>query len=357
MVRVPASPEIEMERNGPTVEGEDMKKRARKLPGARSFLWRICVLLLLCAFPPRAGAVMKVENWDYLIGVGEFTPSQEKAVLDYAAGRCEPLRPVGAHGAKRPLKARPGHLSHLTLELFSIPNRPDNLVQALKKQGTDSICYFSGGSLNLNRPEDVVWVERFRKIGLLGPPVQKFSSSYRPECRRRHQHDSNEEKMKDAHCYWGDNVWLRPSTHPLMYAYLNSRVRMCAERGFSAIEADNVNSASQEELRGQATLADEVRMLRMITRICARNNVRCGLKNSGDVAQEVARDFDFAVVERCRQYRECDLYHSFVEVLGIEYDNNPLPLEPNFLSVSRGESEMQGIIQLIEAQCRNPARP
>jgi hypothetical protein len=51
------------------------------------------------------------------------------------------------------------------------------------------------------------------------------------------------------------------------------------------------------------------------------------LKNDGSQARELVGEFDFAIVEQCFQYRECDAYRPFIRenkaVLEAEYELDP----------------------------------
>jgi len=250
-----------------------------------------------------------------------------------------------------PLKSKPGALSHITLELFSIPPTPDNLVRKLAKNGVESICYFSGGSLNTDRNEDRAWAKTFARLGLLGPPVRKFSKEYRSECYAKHLNSTLADKIADDHCYWGDNRWLLPSEGPDMKRYFATRIQMCKERGFTGVEADNMDAASQEELRGRTSSEKGSQMIRMLSSLCHDNEMSCGLKNASAVASQFVQDFDFGIVERCNQFHECPLYAGFKTILAIEYDDHALPTGPNILAVGRGESEMKEIVGLITKQC------
>jgi len=136
-----------------------------------------------------------------------------------------------------------------------------------------------------------------------------------------------------------------------MKRYFTTRIQMCKERGFTGVEADNMDAASQEDLRGRTSLVEESKMIRMLSNLCHENEMSCGLKNAGAVASQFVQDFDFGIVERCNQFHECPLYAGFKTILAIEYDNHELPSGPNVLAVGRGESEMKEIVGLITKQC------
>ena len=72
------------------------------------------------------------------------------------------------------------------------------------------------------------------------------------------------------------------------------------------------------------TAADQLAFNRYVATAAHARGLAVGLKNDGDQAQTLAQDFDFAVVEQCFEYDECDNYTPFVAagkpVFEIEYE-------------------------------------
>lgn len=166
-------------------------------------------------------------------------------------------------------------------------------VKKLHKRGRKVICYIDVGSWENYRSD----ARRFPK-SVLG---------------RRYEGYPNER--------WLDIRRFRKFAGPI-----KSRIRMCARKGFDALEPDNVNG--WENRTGfPITARHQLRFNRWIARIGHRNGLAVGLKNDGRQARKLVRNFDFAVVEQCFQYRECGQYLPFVRrgkaVFAVEYEIAP----------------------------------
>ncbi|MBN9239198.1 MAG: endo alpha-1,4 polygalactosaminidase [Leifsonia sp.] len=95
----------------------------------------------------------------------------------------------------------------------------------------------------------------------------------------------------------------------------------CAEKGFDAVEFDNLDSYSRSD--GALTLDDAVAFAMVLTQHAHAAGLAVGQKNTGELGAR-GRDevgFDFAVVEECDQFDECgtftDVYGD--RVIDIEY--------------------------------------
>ncbi|MBO8192894.1 endo alpha-1,4 polygalactosaminidase [Streptomyces oryzae] len=94
----------------------------------------------------------------------------------------------------------------------------------------------------------------------------------------------------------------------------------CAEKGFQAVELDNLDS--YERSGGRLTEADNVAFAALLTRRAHRSGLAAGQKNAGELlARRTTMGFDFAVTEECGQYKECGQYAKAYgdRVLDVEY--------------------------------------
>lgn len=123
-----------------------------------------------------------------------------------------------------------------------------------------------------------------------------------------------------------DERWLDIRRFHKFAGPLKARIRMCSRKGFDGLEPDNING--WENRTGfPITARHQLRFNRWIARIAHRNGLAVGLKNDGRQARKLVRNFDFAVVEQCFQYRECGQYRPFVRrgkaVFAVEYEQSP----------------------------------
>ena len=100
-------------------------------------------------------------------------------------------------------------------------------------------------------------------------------------------------------------------------------VRRCAQKGFEAVEFDNLDSWTRF---GRAPFGrrDAVAYARRLVRMAHARGLAAAQKNTSQLSRREARrriGFDFAIAEECGRYRECARYRALYgdRVLAIEY--------------------------------------
>jgi hypothetical protein len=167
------------------------------------------------------------------------------------------------------------------------------VVRKLHRMGRKVICYLDVGSWESFRPD----ASRFPR-SVIGRRYEGFP----------------------------DERWLDIRRFRLFEEPLRHRFDICASKGFDAVEPDNL--AGWENQTGFPIGApDQLRFNRWVARQVHARGMAVALKNDGAQAGELVKDFDFAVVEQCFQYRECDPYRAFVDdgkaVFEAEYEIEP----------------------------------
>ncbi len=161
-------------------------------------------------------------------------------------------------------------------------------VAALHAQGKHVICYI-----------DVGTAEKFR------PDYSEFPRSVRGRPNG-----------------WPGERWLDIRQLGVLEPIMTARFRMCAEKGFDAVEPDNIEGYSnrsgfpltaQQQLTYNEWVADEVHSLGMAVL----------QKNDGEQTAQLESHFDGALSEQCNQYRECADFDEYLAagkpVLNAEY--------------------------------------
>ncbi|MEU9334483.1 endo alpha-1,4 polygalactosaminidase [Streptomyces sp. NPDC048290] len=95
----------------------------------------------------------------------------------------------------------------------------------------------------------------------------------------------------------------------------------CADAGFQAVEADNLDSHLRSA--GLLTAADDLAFAALLVERAHTAGLAIGQKNAADLAGKGrALGFDFAVAEECGQYDECGSYATAYDdrVFDIEYE-------------------------------------
>ena len=168
-----------------------------------------------------------------------------------------------------------------------------SVVRRLHRQGRRAICYLDIGAWESYRPDAGAY-PRF----VLGKTYEGY-----PQER-----------------------WLDIRRVGALAPILRRRFRICARKGFDAVEPDNI-AGWENDTGFPLTRADQLRFNRWVAREVHRRGMAVALKNDGRQAEQLVRTFDFAVVEECFAYDECGQYSVFVErgkaVFSAEYELSP----------------------------------
>lgn len=101
--------------------------------------------------------------------------------------------------------------------------------------------------------------------------------------------------------------------------------------GCDGVDPDNIDGYEQNS-GFNLTEADSVDYLTFLAKAAHSRGLAIGLKNGGDIVDQVVDFLDWEVNEQCAQYNECGLYQGFIAqnkpVFHIEYP------EDSHLSVS-----------------------
>lgn len=185
-------------------------------------------------------------------------------------------------------------------------------VAALRDRGRHAICYLSVGAWEDWRPD-----------------ADRFPTS-----------------VLGADNGWPGERWLDVRRLDLLAPVLSERIAMCRDKGFAAVEPDNVD-AYVNDSGFPLTGADQLAFNRWVAAEVHRHGMSVGLKNDLDQVRELVDDFDFAVNEQCFEYSECDALLPFLRagkaVLHVEY---AVPAERFCSRVPPGFSSMQKRLDL-----------
>ncbi|MEV0776508.1 endo alpha-1,4 polygalactosaminidase [Streptomyces sp. NPDC050428] len=108
-------------------------------------------------------------------------------------------------------------------------------------------------------------------------------------------------------------------------AKVNGWIDGCANSGFQAVEPDNYDS--YERSRGQFGSSAAMAFITLLSQHAHDRGLAIGQKNTADLAE--FRDdtgLDFAIVEECGEYEECDSFTEYFgdNVIVIEYTSKGL---------------------------------
>ena len=122
---------------------------------------------------------------------------------------------------------------------------------------------------------------------------------------------------------WPGERWLDIRRRDVLVPIMRARIEKCRDKGFDAVEPDNVDGYANET-GFPLSAADQLRYNRRIALLAHTAGLAVGLKNDLDQIPALRNDFDFAVVEQCFQYDECDKVRPFIAagkpVFEVEYE-------------------------------------
>lgn len=166
---------------------------------------------------------------------------------------------------------------------------PASLVTALHAAGRRAVCYVSVGTREDFRPG----------AGAFPPQV-----------------------VGRALADFPDERWLDVRRLDLLAPPLRARFDDCRAKGFDAVEPDDVDAYANPS-GFPLTAGDQLAFNRWVAAEVRSRGMAVGLKNDLDQVPELVGSFDFAVVEQCREFAECDALQPFVAagkaVLHVEY--------------------------------------
>lgn len=123
---------------------------------------------------------------------------------------------------------------------------------------------------------------------------------------------------------WPGERWLDVRQIDALRPIMAQRFDVCRAKGFDAVEADLVETYVEEDTGFSITRDEQIAYNRMIIELAHSRGMAIALKNAPDLAAEMAGEYDFAIVEECFAFDECDAYLPFIgqgkAVLHVEYD-------------------------------------
>jgi hypothetical protein len=103
---------------------------------------------------------------------------------------------------------------------------------------------------------------------------------------------------------WDSSYWLDIRRIDILEPIMKSRLKMCADKGFDAVEPDQMDG--WENPTGfPLTYDDQLRYNRAIAQWAHELNLSVGMKSNIVQAKDLVNDFDWVLNEECFEYNEC----------------------------------------------------
>jgi hypothetical protein len=161
-------------------------------------------------------------------------------------------------------------------------NNTASEVAALHALGKRVVCYMDAGTYEPNRPDSSQFPAALLGSDVVGWPGEK----------------------------WLDVRAAGPS-YAALQSIMLARFQLCQQKGFDAVEADNVDSY-QNSPGFNTTAADQLAYNEWIAQTVHGLGMAIFLKNDLDQIPMLVADFDGALDEECNKYSECNSLAPFV---------------------------------------------
>jgi len=162
-------------------------------------------------------------------------------------------------------------------------------IQFLHTQGKKVICYFNAGAWEEFRPDAGEF------------PLEIIGKPYRG---------------------WPGEKWLDVSRYEVFSQIMMERLDLAVKKGCDGVDPDNIDGYLQPT-GFDITPQDQLVFNIWLSGQAHNRGLAIGMKNNGEQILELIDYFDFAVIEDCAIYNECEPFHAFIEkkkvVFQIEY--------------------------------------
>ena len=122
---------------------------------------------------------------------------------------------------------------------------------------------------------------------------------------------------------WPGEQWLDIRQISILGPIMKARFQMCKDKGFDAVEPDNVDGYSNST-GFPLTSNDQIAYNKWIAATVHSMGLSVALKNDLDQVTDLVSDFDFALNEQCFEFSECDKLTPFISankaVFEVEYN-------------------------------------
>jgi hypothetical protein len=135
---------------------------------------------------------------------------------------------------------------------------------------------------------------------------------------------------------WAGEKWLDIRRIDLLGPIMLARMDLCKQKGFDGLEPDNIDGYTNGA-GFPLTAQDQLAYNQWLASSAHARGLSIGLKNDLDQVAALVGVFDWALVEECFQYNECDRLEPFTRagkaVFEVEYSLQPSQFCPQALAL------------------------
>ncbi len=165
----------------------------------------------------------------------------------------------------------------------------NDVIKQLHGMGKKVVCYIDTGVYESYRPD-----------------AYKFPSSV----------------IGSADSGWNGSNWLDIRRTDILFPIMDSRIKMCRDKGYDSIEPDEMVDYSNPS-GFPLTYQDQLVYNRGMAQIAHKYGISIALKDDPEQAADLVGNFDWMLNEQCYEYSECSLLDPFSKagkaVFDVEY--------------------------------------
>lgn len=166
----------------------------------------------------------------------------------------------------------PSSLSYIEVDLFDTSTSDLSNFKGLASKGTILGCYIDAGTVESWRPD-----------------AKRYPNAI----------------LGKSDVGWSGERWVNVASYdPTLAQILEERVKLCKERGFQAVDFDNVDGY-QNNTGFKISANQQIAFDTFLANLAHHYGLLVGLKNDLEQFKTLAPSFDFAVEESCLQYQAC----------------------------------------------------
>lgn len=152
---------------------------------------------------------------------------------------------------------------------------------------------------------------------------------------------------------WPDENWV-DIRHSGVRDIMKKRIQEAKDKGCDGVDPDNIDGY-QNDSGFDLTPQDSVDFVRFLAQTAHDHGLAYGLKNGGDIVDQVVDVAEWCIQEECVHYEECEPYRAFIDqnkpVFHIEYpDDSPNTDLDEFVEKSCGDDDARGFSTLVKAR-------
>ena len=214
-------------------------------------------------------------------------------------------------------------------EQFDLSDLPDRNIEMWKpKQGLSFQWQFAD-SLNSAVDADVYMIDGFdtskeivNSLHSKGRKASCYVNVGAWEDWRTDKDEFPKEVLGNDYSGWEGEKWLDIRKIDKIGSIMQKRFDVCKEKGFDAIEPDNIDGYLQDT-GFEINYEDQLKYNKWIAEQAHARGLSIGLKNDGDQVKDLVDYYDFAIMEGCFNDNFCEQFLPFSEkqkaVAMIEY--------------------------------------